>query len=163
MYKKIMLSLLLLPYMVVGSNDNDYQIKQLKNMQRDKEEDIAFIIEQIDEKENLIDSIFLKAQNVFPNIDSNEKENLYEAMNLLEFSLKQALIKGGSIQDVFYYDFINHNKKYEFEFKRMKYIVIRYVLEYMNLYKLIQQYEKCLQGLLEISNQLENLQILTIS
>ena len=34
------------------------QIEQLKNTQRDKEEEIALIIEQIDAKENLIDSIY---------------------------------------------------------------------------------------------------------
>ena len=40
----------------------------------------------------------------------------------------------------------------------MKYLVIRYALESIKLYKLIQQYEKCLQELFEINNKLEELQ-----
>ena len=60
MYKKIMLSLLLLPCMVVSNSDKDCQIEQLKQAQRDKEKEIALIVKTIDEKESLIDSIVVK-------------------------------------------------------------------------------------------------------
>ena len=157
MYKKIILSLLLLPCMVFSKSDRDCQIEQLKNAQRDKEEKIALIVKTIDEKEDLIDSLFLKAQNVLQNI-SDEYEDILEEMSSFEFDLQQALIQHKSIKYLLDKKFANDSNKSEFELKRMKYIVIRYALEYMSIYKLIQQYEQHLQELLELNYKLEELQ-----
>ena len=158
MYKKIMLSLLFVPFMVLSKSDRDSQIEQLKNTQRDKEKEIALIIKAIDEKENLIDSIFLKVNNILPNLGYEYREDIFEEINSFEIDLQQALIQHKSIKDLLDNDFTNDSNKSKFELKRMKYIVIRYTLEYMNLHKLIQQYEQCLQELLELNYKLEELQ-----
>lgn len=158
MYKKIMLSLLLLPCMVVSKSDRDCQIEQLKNAQRGKEEEIALIIKQIDAKESLIDSIYSKANNILPNFSHEYREDIFEEINSFEIDLQQALIQHKSIKGLLDIDFTNDSNKSEFELKRLKYIVIRYTLEYMSLHKLIEQYEISLQELFEINNKLEELQ-----
>lgn len=152
-----MLSLLLLPCMVISNSDKNYQIEQLKKAQCEKEEEIVFIIKQIDEKELLIDAFYLKAINVLENINCDDIDLLEEA-NILEFNLQQALIQHKSMKIILESDFVNDSNKNKFELKRMKYLVIRYALEYMNLYKLIHEYEKCLQELFEINNKSEELQ-----
>lgn len=158
MYKKIMLSLLLLPYMVVSNSDKDYQIEQLKNAQRNKEEQIALIIEQIDTKESIIDALFLKAKNILPNINCDEIDIIQDKMDLFAFNLQQRVIQEKSIAFILNYDFTSDNNNNKFELKRIKYLVIRYALEYINLYKLLEQYEQHLQELFDIHYQLKKLQ-----
>lgn len=143
--------------MVLSKSDRDCQIEQLKNTQRDKEEEIALIIEQIDVKENLIDSIYLKVKNVYPHLSDEYTANIGEIFDVFISNLQEAIIQKKSIESLLSNEFIiNDNSK--FPIKRMKYLAIRYALEYMNLYKFIQQYEKCLQELFEINNKLEELQ-----
>ena len=157
MYKKFMLSLLLLPCMVVSKSDRDYQVEQLKNAHRDKEKEIALIIKAIDEKEDLIDCIFSKFNNILPNI-SDEYEDIFEEINSFEFDLQQALVCHETIKYLLDKDFTNDGNKSKFELKRMKYLVLRYALEYMSLYQLIEQYEINLQELLELDYQLKKSQ-----
>jgi len=158
MYKKIMLSLLLLPCMVVSNSDRDCQIEQLKNAQRDKEEEIALIMKSIDEKEVLIDSIVVKVQKITPNLGYEYGEELQEEMDCFESSLQEALMHCKSIESLLDYNFIKRSNKGELELERIKYLIIRYTLEYINLHKLIQQYKKNLQELVDLHCKLETLQ-----
>ena len=157
MYKKIMLSLLFIPCMVLSKSDRDCQIEQLKNTQRDKEEEIALIIEQIDAKENLIDSIYFKIGNICPSLTDEWDDDLGDILNLFVGDLQRAVTQNQPITSLVNNEF-THNDDYKFTMKRMKYLVIRYALESISLYKLIEQYEKCLQDLLEANNKLEELQ-----
>ncbi len=75
--------------MVLSKSDRDCQIEQLKNIQRDKEEEIALIIEQIDAKENLIDSIYFKIRNVCPSLTDEWDDGLGDILNSLRNSLTQ--------------------------------------------------------------------------
>jgi hypothetical protein len=146
--------------MVFSKSDRCYQIEQLKNAQRDKEKEIVLIIEQIDAKECLIDSISLKYQNFVDDLnfdDLNIKE-IKGTIKSFQIDLKKAYVSHESIQNWFNKDFVDNNNNSALELKRLKYLLTRYVLEYMNLYKLIEQYEQCLQELLEIENQLYELQ-----
>ena len=158
MYKKIMLSLLLLPCMVVSNSDKDCQIEQLKQAQRDKEKEIALIVKTIDEKESLIDSIVVKINNILRNFDSDDREDIQEEMDFFEYNLQQVLMHEKSIKSLLKNDFVNVNNKSEFELDRIKYLIVRYTLEYINLKNDIEQYKKCLQELLELNYQLKKLQ-----
>ena len=157
MYKKIMLSLLLLPCMVFSKSDRDCQIQQLKKAQRDKEEEIALIIKAIDEKENFIDSVFLKVQNIYQNLNDEYDGEIEGAIDLFIHDLEEAIMHHKSITPYLNKDFTDNDSS-KFELKRMKYLAIRYVFEYMNLYQLVQQYEKYVQELFEINNKLEKLE-----
>lgn len=151
-----MLSLLLMPCMVLSKSDRGCQIEQLKNTQCDKEKEIALIIKAIDEKEILIDSIYLKVKNVYPHLSDEYTKNIGEILDVFISNLQKAIMQKKSITSLLSNEFIiNDNSK--FAIKRMKYLAIRYALEYMNLYNLIEQYEQCLQELLEINNKLEEL------
>ena len=152
-----MLSLLLLPCMVFSKSDRDCQINELINAERDKEKEISLIIEKIDEKESLIDSIYLKIGNICPNLTDEWDDDLGDVLNLFVGDLQRAVTQHKSITFLMDNEF-THNDDCKFTMKRMKYLVIRYALESIKLYKLIQQYEKCLQELFEINNKLEELQ-----
>ena len=151
MYKRMMLSLLLLPCMIFSKIDRDYQVKQLKNAQHDKEKEIALIIEQIDAKGNLIDNILLNFQDLYPSLSVEYRENIGEVLDVFVENLQETITSLMSNE-------FTHNDDYKFTIKRMKYLAIRYALESINLYKLIEQYEQCLQELFEIENQLHELQ-----
>ena len=157
MYKKIMLNLLLLPCMVFSKSDRDCQIEQLKNAQRDKEEEIALIVKAIDEKGDLIDNILLKFQDLYPSLSAEYRENLGKTLDVFVDNLQEAIAQRKSITSLMSNEF-THDDDYKFTIKRIKYLAIRHALESMNLYKLIEQYEKCLQELFETNNKLEELQ-----
>ena len=158
MYKKIMLSLLLLPCMVVSKSGKEYQIEQLKKTQHDKEEKIALIIKAIDEKESFIDSISLKIDNVFDELSYETSKEIQGTLKSFQVNLKKAYIYHESIRSWFNKDFIDNDNDSALELKRLKYLLTRYVLEYMSLKNLIEQYEQCLQDLFELNCQLDELQ-----
>lgn len=160
MYKKIMLSLLLMPCIVLSKSDRDCQIEQLKNTQCDKEKEIALIIKAIDEKEILIDSIYLKYKKCIDdlNFDNLNIEEISGKVRSFQIDLKNAYVFHEFLQNWFNEDFVDSDNNNALELKRLKYLLTRYVLEYMSLKNLIEQYEQCLQDLFETNHKLEELQ-----
>ena len=79
-------------------------------------------------------------------------------MDFFEYNLQQVLMHEKSIKSLLKNDFVNVNNKSEFELDRIKYLIVRYTLEYINLKNDIEQYKKCLQELLELNYQLKKLQ-----
>lgn len=147
-----------MPCMVLSKSDRDCQIEQLKNTRRDKEIEITLIIKAIDEKESLIDSISLKSENVFDDLSYECTKELQGIIKLFQIDLKNAYVFHESIQDWFNKDFMDNDNNSALELKRLKYLLTRYVLEYMSLKNLIEQYEQCLQDLFELNCQLKKLQ-----
>ncbi|AXK61164.1 hypothetical protein C0J27_05540 [Candidatus Chromulinivorax destructor] len=148
--------------MVLSKSDKDCQIEQLKNTQHDKEKEIALIIKAIDEKENLIDSIFLRIQNIVPHVikhlDEEQIQSLDEELDFFQSSLQDALIHQKSLESLLSHNFIDRDNDSGLKLKRIKYLITRYTLEYTRLNKLIQKYEQCLQKWFVIDYQLNELQ-----
>ena len=146
--------LLMMPLALMGTNQ-----KQLIESKKLKEKEIASLIKLIDEKEALVDSIHENGMAVYEKIiaqlsdeglaEYRKEVEEYQALILEHFKNNKDLIPLLKTE----LKVSNDNFLY---IKRMKYIFIRFYMEYMALHELITQYEKTLNDLLITNNQLNS-------
>lgn len=146
--------LLMMPLALMGTNQ-----KQLIESKKLKEKEIASLIKLIDEKEALVDSIHENGMAVYEKIiaqlsdeglaEYRKEVEEYQALILEHFKNNKDLIPLLKTE----LKVSNDNFLY---IKRMKYIFIRFYMEYMALHELITQYEKTLNDLLITTNQLNS-------
>lgn len=167
MYKNILLTVLLVPFVIASNSDIDARIQELKNARDEKSLELSNISKTIAEKESLIEAIESKGRIIYSKISDklNEQEakEFKNELNTFEDNLGQALAKKNDIQPLLMKVFINGHKDTEDELESIKSLVIRHRVEYILLKKLFKHYEKCLQELIKIDHELDNLQKQTLN
>ena len=166
-YKGILLSVLLAAIvgMSYGQNTVNPKIRQLQEICLQKKYKLSELGTKIAEKQKLIEDTFHDAALFLPelisslNLDGEEKEDFIKKyVALLEnfgskldhaISIKKD-VKGFLIKELF-----NEKRKFPQDFDRAKFGVIRWIIERDLLKKLVENYEECLQELIEIDQELD--------
>ncbi len=157
MYKKFITGLLLIPCFTTCNTDQ--QIQDLKNKIKKTDLEVSKQIATIYEIESIIDSLVSKAQNLVLEInnqlDEGESERFRSEIISFQMNFQNSIENEQAIRDLIKNDLTDTNKKNALELKRLKYLLIRYVIEYINLKKEIEQFEQLIQTSLILNIQLE--------
>lgn len=132
-YKKLCLSVFLVPFAVSSNNNADVRIQELQKDQFEKELELSQMSKMIMEKAEFLDSIKSKGDAIYSSLayKLNEKEKK---------------------------EFLNGDRDINNEYDQMKFFVMIYSVEDVFLKKLFKRYEKSLQELFQINNKLKELQ-----
>ena len=159
-YKGMILSALLVPFTIIG-NDTDPRIQQLKNDLHAKELELSELENMIAEKEKQIDAIRERGGNLYYSIchdlDDQEKQYLEQEINHFKSSIEHALSIKSDITAYFAKRFRDGHNNFN-ELERLKFVLIRYAIEYTSLKQLFKRYEDCLLQILALKIALEDLQ-----
>jgi hypothetical protein len=160
-YKSIIFSAFLVQFAIRCSYNIDMQIEQLKNVRIEKQEELSHINKIIIEKENLIDAMTQASRDLYSLIsetsDEQKTKEFKESISLFQKALNETRGIKKEIKKILLKKALNDNEDQD-EIARLKSWIIRYRVEYQFLRELIKRYEQCLQSLLTIDIQLEELQ-----
>jgi len=155
-YKNIILSLLFAPLVMAGNNANNTKINELKEAQFQKEYEISNLSEMIakksssfyDYKSNALDH--LKCEY---DVSSKEKVSLDLLFNQLIEDLEIEFDHTNNIKLLLKEGLSSNNSQ-----EMMKIALLRVMLEERFINKLIVKIEACIQELIEINAELNNLE-----
>jgi hypothetical protein len=179
-YKGIILSVLLAPFTIIGNNNVDIRIQELEEKFFQKELELSDLGKMIAEKDELLSSFDSDCQNYlrfFINKKIKQLEEKNDGKSLSEEEEKQLANELRKMVNEFLYTFCDacRNKKdikdmlleglfYQDEstgikeFESFKFYLIRSTFEREITIRLIKKYEHCIQELIVIKAELENLQ-----
>jgi hypothetical protein len=161
-YKAMLLAALLVPCTIFSNETVDTRIQQLKKDLYAKELELSDLSKIIEEKQGWIDLIRNNqrefAHQIFSGSDVQENEALRTVVSSFQQELNRVCDSKKDLQQFLLKKLLDNNPGSFCEIERMKSWCIRYYVEYNFLSKLTKRYEECVQEMLAIEIELEELQ-----
>jgi|GEM_PF-6155651 hypothetical protein len=116
-----------MPYIALSNKSSDLRIEALAKARHNKELELAGIIEKIEIKEHIVDSMMIKAESIYPHcittLNAEERKAFYDETISLQINF-QKYLANHDIDKQFFDGEFSHNQDNICELKRMKYLLI---------------------------------------
>lgn len=141
--------------------NNSSDIAMLKKAQSDKMAELETINQIIAKKEDFIDSLTSKAVDIYRDLllelaDKDCKDAFMKNINKYEEKIYENCLTPKNVKKILKEEILSSEFSRE-RIKRIKFALIRRKAEYLFLEELFDRYQKCLEELLKINLQLDEL------
>ncbi len=159
-YRNMFLSALLVPCVLMGSENVETQIRELKRNMLELARELSKMSDDIIQQQELADNIMAEAQDI--SIEAckslNEQDKEIFINEIVGFGRRlDSTIASGDVKGFFIKEFFN-DKKNKNEFIRIKFLMIKRFIEYEILKELVRSYEYLIQRVIEIDREIMKLQ-----
>jgi hypothetical protein len=165
-YKNIFLSFLLATFSITRCNNTEIQIKQLKEDLYKKELELSRLGKEIEEQEQLLESMFDKAANIMAHelhsLTEHEKKEFKGRIALFAKNVDH-ILTNTKVTNFLMNEFFSNEKADNIKPHRIKSLMIRFIVEKQILKRLFQRFENCLQQVVQLDAELNELEKLILT